>query len=106
MEFTEEEKEFIAPKRFPSVMRDISVLASRDTRIGEILEEIEDASPKFLENVDLIDEYVDERFAGKQSITFRIVFQADDRTLTDTEVNAAMEKISVALKKRFGAEIR
>jgi len=43
---------------------------------------------------------------GKQSFAFRIVFQSFEKTLTDAEANAVMEKIYVALKKDFNAEIR
>jgi phenylalanyl-tRNA synthetase beta chain len=103
---TEEEREFIPLKKFPSVMRDVSVLVGRDVRIGDIIHEIEDVDIKLIENVDLIDEYKDEVLGGKQSITFRIIFQADDRTLTDDEVNSEMEKISQALYSRFHVEIR
>ncbi|MEK9180318.1 MAG: phenylalanine--tRNA ligase subunit beta [Patescibacteria group bacterium] len=106
MQFTEEAKEFIPLRRFPAVLRDVSVLVSKDVRIGEVIEEIQDANRKLIENVDLVDEYEDEKLGGKQSLTLRIIFQSDERTLTDAEVNAEMEKISAALKKEFRAEIR
>ncbi len=102
----EEEKEFEPLTKYPTVMRDISILVDRSVRIGEILEAIEDASPKLTENVDLVDEYVDEGFHGKQSLTFRIVFQAEDRTLTDTEVERELEKVVSGLRKNFKAEVR
>jgi phenylalanyl-tRNA synthetase beta chain len=103
---TEEGREFVPLKKFPSVTRDISVLVGRDARIGDVIHEIESANFKLIENVDLIDEYKDETLGGKQSITFRIIFQADDRTLTDAEVNREMEKIYQALRIKFRAEIR
>lgn len=106
MQFTEEAKEFIPLKRFPSVLRDISVLASKEVHIGDVVQTIQNVNSILIENVDLVDEYEDEKLGGKQSLTFRIIFQAEDRTLTDTEVNAEMEKIAVALKKEFRAEIR
>ena len=103
---TEEGREFVPLKKFPSVTRDISVLVGRDARIGDVIQEIEGVDFELIENVDLIDEYKDEALGGRQSITFRIIFQGADRTLTDDEVNREMEKISVALHARFGAEIR
>jgi phenylalanyl-tRNA synthetase beta chain len=106
LDFTEEEKEYVPLKRFPAVMRDISILVSRDVRIGDVLQEIQDVGPELIENVDLIDEYVDEKMGGKQSLTFRIIFQAEDRTLTDEEVNAEIKKITSALAKNFRAEVR
>ncbi len=43
---------------------------------------------------------------GKTSFAFRIVFQADDRTLTDEEANKMMEKVSKGLIRKYKAEIR
>lgn len=106
LQSTEEAKEFVPLKRFPSVLRDISVLASKDVRIGDVVQAIQNANRVLIENVDLVDEYEDEKLGGKQSLTFRIIFQANDRTLTDEEVNAEMEKVTMALKKEFQAEIR
>jgi len=102
----EEERAFKPLPKYPAVMRDISVLISVDTRIGEVLEAIDAVSSKFVEDVDLIDEYVDEKFDGKQSLTFRIIFQSEDKTLTDAEVDRDLSKIISALKKSFGAEVR
>lgn len=106
LNLTEEEKEYVPLKKFPAVIRDISVLVDREIRIGDIVQEIQDVDSKLIENVDLVDEYVDEKLGGKQSLTFRIIFQADDRTLTDEEVNREMGKISAALKREFKAGIR
>ena len=106
LNLTEEKREYVPLKRFPAVMRDISILVSRDVRIGDVVQEIQDANAKLIENVDLVDEYVDEKLGGKQSLTFRIIFQADDRTLTDEEVNKEMIKIANVLKKGYRAEIR
>jgi phenylalanyl-tRNA synthetase beta chain len=43
---------------------------------------------------------------NEKSLTFRMVFQAPDRTLTDQEVGEEMEKIISALREKFGVEIR
>ena len=42
---------------------------------------------------------------GKTSLAYRIIFQSFDRTLTEAEVNAVMEKVSAKLKGE-GFEIR
>jgi phenylalanyl-tRNA synthetase beta subunit len=39
------------------------------------------------------------------SLAYRLIFQSFDRTLTDDEANAAMEKVYAALKVK-GFEIR
>lgn len=43
---------------------------------------------------------------GKTSMTFRLVFQSDKKTLTDKEVNEEMKKVQKALETELGAEIR
>jgi phenylalanyl-tRNA synthetase beta chain len=42
---------------------------------------------------------------GKVSLAYRLIFQSFERTLTDDDANAAMEKVYTALKAR-GFEIR
>jgi len=101
----EGEKEFLPLSKYPAVERDMSVLVDKSVRIGEILEAIENAAV-FVDDVDLVDEYFDEKLGGRQSLTFRIVFQSEDRTLTDEEVNKEQEKVAKVLKDKFGAGIR
>jgi phenylalanyl-tRNA synthetase beta chain len=40
---------------------------------------------------------------GKISLSLRLTFRASDRTMTDTEVQSAMDNIIAALKDRHGA---
>ncbi len=101
-----EEKEFEPLSKFPSVDRDISMLVSSDVRVGEILEIIQKADPEHVNDVDLMDFYEDDKFGNKKSLTFRIVFQASDHTLTDTEVDRELEKIIKFLKDEIEVEIR
>ena len=44
--------------------------------------------------------------AGARSLSFRLQYQADDRTLTNEEVSALQQRIIEGLKERFGAEVR
>jgi len=100
------EKEFLPLPKYPSVVRDLSVAVTADRRVAEIQEMIENSS-HILEDVDLKDWFEDAHHVGvgKKSLTFRLTFQAEDRTLTDKEVNSEMEKITDALKE-IDAEIR
>ena len=43
---------------------------------------------------------------GKISLAIRLTFGRFDRTLTDAEVNAAVEKIVAALGKELSASLR
>lgn len=101
-----EEKEYEPISKFPSIDRDISLLVSGDIRVGDILEIIQSVEPEHVNDVDLVDFYEDEKFGAKKSLTFRIVFQANDRTLTDAEVDKEMQKIIKVLMEKVGAELR
>ena len=43
---------------------------------------------------------------GKKSLAYRISYRADDRTLTDTEVNTLHQNLVDQVAKLFGAQIR
>lgn len=100
------EREYRPLPKYPPVMRDISILVVEETRIGEVLSAIQTASPALVMDADLIDQYSGDQMEGKQSLTFRIVFQSDERTLTDAEVNSELQKILVALRRDFRAVVR
>jgi len=100
------EKEYLPLSKYPAVERDISVAVDQAVRVGDLQGFIENES-RLLEDVDLVDWFDDENKvgAGKKSLTFRLRFQSDDRTLTDEEVSKEMEKIVSALETT-DAEIR
>jgi phenylalanyl-tRNA synthetase beta chain len=43
---------------------------------------------------------------GKKGISYRIRYRADDRTLTDEEVNLYHEKVTARLREIFRVELR
>lgn len=94
-----EEHEFRPLPKYPSIMRDISMTVPEGVRVGNIMQAIQEFDLKNIEDVDLIDEY-------ENGLTFRIVFQAEDRTLTDQEVNQKTKKIENLLRSKFKVKIR
>ncbi|TSC88904.1 MAG: phenylalanyl-tRNA synthetase beta chain [Parcubacteria group bacterium Gr01-1014_3] len=100
------EKEFLPLPKYPNVMRDISLLVKSTERVGPIQDLIENAS-HLLEDVDLVDWYEDESLGmEKKSLSFRLVFRSDKKTLTDEEVGQEMAKIISELKAKFELEVR
>ena len=100
------EHEYLPLSKYPSIARDLSILVSVDARVGDIMQEIQGVDMHLIEDVDLIDEYENEKLDRKRSLTFRIIFQSTNRTLTDAEVNGDMERIAAVLHKKFSAEVR
>jgi phenylalanyl-tRNA synthetase beta chain len=111
-----EEKEFMALPKFPSITRDLSIFVPTEVRVGEILALIQRVSSKLVSDVDLLDYYEspvkelrdrsESPERNKRSLTFRIVFQADDRTLTDAEADREMAVINQVLIDKFDVELR
>ena len=100
-----EEKEYFPLSKYPSIVRDISILVDPEIRVTEIQNLLENASHT-IEDVDLIDWYEDAKLGDKKSLTFRLVFQSPERTLKEQEVDRQMAKIVVRLRSKFDAEIR
>ena len=107
LEFIKGEFEYQPLSKYPSIIRDVSILVSNAVKIGDIMQEMQLADPVLIKDVDLIDEYEGEHFEqNKKSLTLRIIFQAENRTLTDKEVNEKINKISQILTENFKAQIR
>ena len=101
------EREFQPLSKYPAVIRDISLLVDFEVKVDDVMKVIYDASPRYVEDVDLFDIYLGENLPeGKKSLAFHIIFQAKDRTLTEEEVEKEFEKIKQALKEKLKAEIR
>ncbi len=100
------EHEFKPLQKYPTVMRDISMFVPIDVRIGELIKTIQEENTKLISDVDLVDEYIDDKWADIQSVTLRVMFEAKDRTLTSEEVDGEMKKIASVLEKEFGAKLR
>ena len=90
--------------RYPSVTRDISVLVDDTLASGALRDTIREAAPSTLVRVVEFDRYQGKGILpGKVSISFRLTFRSSDRTLTDAEVQEAMDHVLVALKDRHTA---
>jgi phenylalanyl-tRNA synthetase beta chain len=93
--------------RFPQVRRDLALFLDREQRAGDLLAAIEKSAGADLHSVELFDRYEGAGVpAGRVSLAFRLVFQRLDRTLTDAEVAAAIDRVVRMLSHRFGAELR
>jgi phenylalanyl-tRNA synthetase beta chain len=90
--------------RFPSVARDISILVADSLPAAAIREVIVGAAPPTLAGVTEFDRYQGKGVPeGQISLSLRLTFRSVDRTLTDGEVQAAMETVLAALSERCGA---
>ena len=96
-----------APSRFPAVIRDIALLVDAALPAQAVLDAISAEKPKIVREVGVFDLYQGESLpAGKKSLAFRVVMQDTERTLTDSEADAARDTVVALLGRRFGAILR
>jgi phenylalanyl-tRNA synthetase beta chain len=80
--------------RYPSVTRDIALLVSDTLPAADLRATIRRAAPASLADVREFDRYQGKGVSeGKVSLALRLTFRAADRTLTDAEVQSAMDAI-------------
>jgi phenylalanyl-tRNA synthetase beta chain len=94
---------FHAWSLFPFITRDVAVWVPVGSE--KMLEKIvsDFAHSTCVRPAELFDQFEKE---GRKSFAYRFVFQAPDRTLTDTEVNSHMESLYTALRAQEGFEVR
>jgi phenylalanyl-tRNA synthetase beta chain len=90
--------------RFPSVARDISILVDETLRAEDVRETIRTSAPATLVRVREFDRYQGKGVPeGKVSLSLRLTFRSADRTLTDAEVQKAMDDVLSALRSKHDA---
>ncbi|MGA2142768.1 MAG: phenylalanine--tRNA ligase subunit beta [Brevinematales bacterium] len=92
--------------RFPPTGRDISIIVNDDLLSRGLMLEIE-GFHEWIRNVKYTDLFKGKQIGeNKKSVTFSILFQSSEKTLTDDEVNNVMTKLIGMLKEKYGALIR
>jgi phenylalanyl-tRNA synthetase beta chain len=90
--------------RHPSVTRDISILVADTLAAATVRRTVRENSPDILVHVSEFDRYQGKGIPdGQISLSLRLTFRAPDRTLTDDEVQAAMDAVLAALKQHHSA---
>ena len=93
--------------RFPSVERDFAVVVEREFPSQQIIGWIKNRGEALIEYVEVFDQYLGSPIpAGKKSLAYKISYRADDRTLTDSEVNTLHHNLVDQIAKFFGAQVR
>jgi phenylalanyl-tRNA synthetase beta chain len=90
--------------RFPSIVRDISVVVAEHVRAEPLRETVRRAAPPTLTTVREFDRYTGAGIPeGCYSLSLRLTFRSPERTLTDVDVQAAMGGIMEALAREHQA---
>lgn len=99
--------------KFPIVPRDIAVVVDRNIEAQTVIDIINTAKTQVIvENAKVFDVYYPKEAGdkgipeGKKSMAFSFELRSDERTLTDEDINRAVNTILKALKFRLDAVLR
>ncbi|MDD4202968.1 MAG: phenylalanine--tRNA ligase subunit beta, partial [Candidatus Omnitrophica bacterium] len=91
---------------YPSITRDVSLIADKSVISQKIKETISFAASKLLKSTSLVDLYKGKGIPqGKTNLVYRLEYRSVDKTLTDEEVDAEHSKVRIALSKIAGVEL-
>jgi phenylalanyl-tRNA synthetase beta chain len=95
------------PSPFPAVNRDLALLIDESVTYDQIKQCILSADKLLVKDVSIFDVYRGDKLeAGKKSYAISITLQHTEKTLTDEEVDATVQKIIHYLNKVTGAVLR
>ncbi len=102
-----EEIRYRQVSRHPQVRRDLALIVDASVPAGEILSLAKKRGGASLQKALVFDRYEGEGVpTGKVSLAVRLIFQRNDRTLTDAEVAESVDRVVRALEERFAARLR
>jgi phenylalanyl-tRNA synthetase beta chain len=93
--------------RFPGIRRDLTLIVPRQTAGNDLAQVMREHGGSTVREIAMLSEYEGPQLPwGTRSISFRLMYQAADRTLTAAEVSERHEAVITALRQRFGADVR
>ncbi len=92
---------------YPSVQRDIAFSAPDQVTHQQVVSAVNQANEPLLRHIELFDQYRGQQLeAGTRSLAYRLTLQSETATLTDKEIDAAMEKIKRQLSSQLPVSFR
>jgi phenylalanyl-tRNA synthetase beta chain len=102
-----EARRYVPIPRFPAVERDFSWLLADGTPFSEVVAAVRGLKISEVVSVEAADLYRGKNVpAGKYSLMIRVLFQSNEATLTDAQINDFSGRIVSALEKNLGAQLR
>ncbi len=92
--------------RYPSVTRDVTILVDRKVALQDLLLAIEAEEVADCRGTQLVGTYEGASIpVGKRTVTLRIEYRSDERTLRDDEVEERQRRLIDLLLEKFGAQL-
>ncbi len=95
------------PYKYPSVTKDMAFIMNKNILSGDIIKTIKKASSSILKKVEVFDVYEGKNLDNnKKSVAFSLLYNGDNRTLTDEEVMESFNKTIKAVEDKYNAILR
>jgi phenylalanyl-tRNA synthetase beta chain len=99
--------QFTPLPKYPSLRRDLAVVVPQGVSAAEVERVIGEAGGDLLESIELFDVYSGPPVPpGHRNLAYALSFRSSDRTLSASDVDAAVVRITGALQKNLRATIR
>lgn len=100
-------RKFILPARYPGVTRDISIVLKEGISAKSLLDACKEKGAPLLQEIKVTDYYRGKQIpSGHRGLTLTCIYRAQERTLTEAEVNPLHAALCGLLSERFGAALR
>ena len=98
---------FAELSKFPEVRRDLAIVVDKAVPAGELLTNVRAWAGTYLTDLTLFDVYEGKGIDPKRkSLALGLTFRDSSRTLSDEDVNLAVNQVVDSLKKNYKAELR
>ena len=98
---------FEAASKYPDIQKDVAFIIDKSISSSDIEKEIKKNGSKILKEVKVFDLYEGEKIdTNKKSIAYNLVFNDQDKTLTEEEVDTVFRNIINKVTSKFKCEIR
>lgn len=98
---------FEAVSKYPAIRRDLAIVVDMQVTARNVRDCIQKSAPQTLKKIELFDMYTGEGIdSGRKSLALGLTLQDLSRTLTDTEVDSAVQRIIENLRNELGANPR
>jgi phenylalanyl-tRNA synthetase beta chain len=92
--------------RYPSVVRDVTLLVDRDVNFAALLQAIDSAAIADYKRAMLVGTYEGKNIPeNKRSVTLRVEYRSEERTLRDDEVEQRHRGLIDLLLEQFRAQL-
>jgi phenylalanyl-tRNA synthetase beta chain len=104
--------EWVVPRfselsKFPEVRRDIAVVVDKSLPSADLMANVRAVAGSYLKDLRLFDVYEGKGIDPKRkSLALGLTFRDHSRTLSDEDVNLAVNQVIDSLEKNFKAELR